>query len=160
MKKSGLRNIFQRKVRRNGSHWTLPISIKILRSLNIQQNSKYEIGVDAEKNNLIFHFSKKPVGFLKYRLNILNELRFSKDEKVVNQIKKNESWAKKNISGEAKDYLFSDSNNKAKLEDLNSEKELLKKDIIRIDWEIKACEDYEAMKEDHRKRYKKRKFSK
>lgn len=160
MKKSRHKDIFRGKVRKNQYRWSLPVSVKLLRSLGINQNSKFEINVDAEKNILIFHFLKKPVGFLGYRLNLINEFILEKNKEVVDQIEKNEEWAKKNLPEEAKRYLFSDSNNQARLKDLNEEKKFYLGQIERIDGEIEACQDYENMKEDQRAIYRKKKTKK
>jgi hypothetical protein len=118
VKKDKIKNLFTGTVRRDKYKWLLPISAHLIRALNIQENSKYDIGVDADQNKIIFKFRKKPIGFLGYRLNLIDEFKKVDKPLMEKEIDKNIENSKKVLSDKPLKYLYTDTDNQAEIKNL------------------------------------------
>lgn len=147
------KEIFSGKVRKNEYRWALPISIHILRALGINKNSKYLVGVDANKNEIIFAFKKKPIGSMQYKINMLKELKNIKDSNVLNQIEMNISRSKDILDEKSKNFLYVYTDNQAEIKSI---KERMKQDKVRLTYLNSIQEANQIQKE----RYDKRKIKK
>jgi len=121
VKRDKIRSLFFGKIRRDGYKWLFPISAHLIRALNLKENSLYEIIVDPDKNYITFQFKKKPIGFLGYRLNLIDEFKIVEKSIMEKEIQKNIDNSKKTLNKKALQYLYTDTDNQAEIKNIKNE---------------------------------------